>query len=415
MGKGVKELRLVWLIGTIPLFCGCERAPIPTLATVRDSAGAMIVEHRGDLDLPSWTLVEPPEAVIGLEPQGPAHQLTQVVGAVRLSDGRIVVGDRLTKEARYFDQTGRHLLTVGGGGQGPGEMRFLYAVDRIEGDTLVLGGWPIGSRYWFDEEGAFLKSEVLGPWFPGLLGRTLPDASLLLDTYPQGSHGNTIELWAAQGQEDRIRPTGVLELVSRNGSTVDTLGLMYGEEWLKIGQLPQNFAMHALPFEWRTHLAWSQEAVFVGEMNRPEVRSYDRTGTLTRILRWVPTPVPVTADDRREFRVGVLEGLRRPEQRPDYERWFSQVEYPDFKQAFEAIMADGVGTLWVMDSRESAADLERWTVYGPAGLSAVSLSVPAGLRVVNVSQDHLLAVWVDELDLEYVHSYRINKTPRNQQ
>jgi hypothetical protein len=105
-----------------------------------------------------------------------------VVGAVRLSDGRIVVADGLSREARYFDVGGEALQTVGGQGEGPGELRFLYSIDLIPGDTVVLGGWPIGYRYWFDEDGVFVNRPMLGPWFPGLLGRTLDDGSLLLDS-----------------------------------------------------------------------------------------------------------------------------------------------------------------------------------------------------------------------------------------
>jgi hypothetical protein len=395
--------------GIALLACGCAREAPSSPATTRDSADVQIVEHLRNDGPPSWSLVEPPEAVIGVESQGPAHQLTQVVGAVRLSDGRIVVGDRVTKEARYFDASGGHLTTVGGGGEGPGEMRNLYAVDRIVGDTLVLGGWPIGSRYWFDTEGAHIKSEVLGPWFPGLLGRTLPDGSLLLDTYPQGSHGNTLETWAAQGEEDIFRPTGVIELVSRDGSQMDTLGPMYAEEWLKIGQLRQNFVMHARPFQWRTQVAWSRDVVFVGEMNRGEIRSYDRDGILLRVLRWVPPAVLVTPDEQRAFREGILTGLGRPERRPDFQRWLSQVQFPESKPAFEEIIATSEGTLWVKDPSPLGSETERWTVYGVDGVTAATLDLPVGLRVVYVSQDHVLAVWVDELDLEYVHSYRIRK------
>jgi hypothetical protein len=86
--------------------CGTDPSPIPV--AVRDSAGVRIVEH-GPLaaPLPIWTLHEPPEAIIGGEGGGLAHQLSTVVGAVRLSDGRIVVADALSREARYFDERGR--------------------------------------------------------------------------------------------------------------------------------------------------------------------------------------------------------------------------------------------------------------------------------------------------------------------
>lgn len=100
---------------------------------------------------------------------------------------------------------------MGGGGVGPGEVRFLFSVDRVRGDTVVVGGWPIGSPYWFDEEGSFVRDQLLGPWYPGMLGRTLPDGSLILDTYDFGSYGNTLENWAANGPDEDIRPAGIVE------------------------------------------------------------------------------------------------------------------------------------------------------------------------------------------------------------
>ena len=54
-------------------------------------------------------------------------------------------------------------------------------------------------------------------------------------------------------------------------------------------------------------------------------------------------------------------------------------------------------------------------MYSPDGLTAATLELPAGLRVVDVTRDHLLAVWSDELDLEYVRSYRIDKNPTDTQ
>jgi len=149
--------------------------------------------------------------------------------------------------------------------------------------------------------------------------------------------------------------------------------------------------------------------VFVGEMNRAEIRSYDRDGVLLRVLRWVPPVVQVTPDDQRAFREGILTGLRRPEQTPDYQRWLSQVQFPDSKPAFEEVIATSEGTLWVKNPSHFGSEKERWTVYGPDGVTAATLDLPVGLRVVYVSQDHVLAVWVDELDLEYVRSYRIRK------
>lgn len=83
------------LIAALLALSGCGSGSAPNTATVRDSADVRIVEHTGvPTGLETWSLSAEPEAVIGARAeQNLAHQFTQIRGAVRLSDGRIVVGD----------------------------------------------------------------------------------------------------------------------------------------------------------------------------------------------------------------------------------------------------------------------------------------------------------------------------------
>ena len=390
---------------------GCDSGEPPVSATLRDSAGVEIVEHDGPgAGLAEWRLSEEPEAVIGARAEvDPAHQFTEVRGAIRLSDGRIVVGDWGTKEARFFDAAGRHLATVGGGGVGPGEVRFLFSVDRVRGDTVVVGGWPIGSRYWFDEEGAFVRDQILGPWYPGMLGRTLPDGSLVLDTYDFGSYGNTIENWVANGPDEDIRPAGVVELVSADGAEADTLGTIMGEWHHKTGALPGSFAAHALPFSPIGLVAWSDEHVFIGHTERPEVLVYGMGGSLERIIRWTVDPVPVASGDRDAFRDEVMANMRNPAQAPAFRRWLSEISYPDTRPSFAAMIANEEGFLWVRPSVPVGDESVAWTVYGPDGRAQATATLPSELEVLDVDRTHIVARWEGEYGVEYVGSYRVER------
>jgi hypothetical protein len=400
-----------WLTVTVPWLVGCAAEAPSAVATVRDSAGIRIVEHaRAPTGLVAWSVAEQPEALIGsLADSDPAHQFTEVRGVVRLSDGRVVVGDWGTKEARYFDASGRHILTVGGGGSGPGEVRFLFSVDRLQGDTVIVGGWPIGSRYWFDEDGAFVRGQALGPWFPGMLGRTLPDGSLVLDTYAFGSYGNTIESWAANGPDEDIRPEGVIELVSRDGSWVDTIGPIRGEWHHKTGEIGVNYAGHALPYSPIGLVAWSVDRLFVGHTERPEVAAYAMDGRLVQLIRWSPEPVPVRAADRAAFEDDVMAGLRRPDQAPHFRRWLSEISYPDLKPPFAAMIADEDGYLWVGPSAPVEVDEVTWTVYGPDGTATATVSIPARHRVLDVDSTHVVATWTDDLDVASVGVFALTR------
>lgn len=402
-------MRLRSTVFVCAALAACEPRPTVPVATQRDSAGIRIVEHSaGVTGLPTWTVAEPPEAVIGETADvDVAHQFTQIRGAVRLSDGRIVVGDTESREARYFEPSGRYLLTVGGQGEGPGELRNLYSVDRLPGDTLVIGGWPIGSRYWFDERGDFIRNQALGPWFPGRAGRTMLDGSLVIDSYQQGGLGNTVEYFAAYGTESTIRPHGFLERISRNGETRDTVAPFAAEEQYKMGELRSTFAMHALPFTPIGLIAWSRGEIHVGDTERAEVITYGFDGVPRRILRWTPEPVRVTAEDRRRFHDEVINGARNPVQARNLERWFLEISYPETKPAFDGLIAHDDGTLWIKDSPVAGAERDYWTVYAPDGRAAARVVLPPDLDVLDVDGTHVLARWTDELDVQYVRSYRI--------
>ena len=402
---------LVWL--------ACDGSDGPAAITVsRDSAGITIVENsRPDMSLlDRWHFVEPPTVVLGVDEGTPAQQFSNIVGAARLSDGRIVIADGQSKEVRYFDEGGTHLLTVGGPGQGPGEFRFLMRLDLLPGDTIVAGGWPVGWAAWFDPQGTYVRNARLGPFFPSLLGHFLPDGTFLMDVYPRRGYGNEIEWFAASGEEGVFRPTGHIVRITQEGDATraDTLRTVVGEEWFKTGEIRQNLALHAGPFSRNTLVTWTADRLYVGETGRPEIEVLRLDGSLERLIRWVGDSVRVTGQDHDDFREEVLRELTargRQNRRADFERWLAAVPYPEVKPAFDALATDPAGQVWVRNWSEANAQRDRWTVFAPDGHIIAALDVPIGLELLDVGEDYVLALWKNEVDLEYVRLYRLEKPP----
>ncbi len=389
--------------------CGATDGP-PVFVTSRDSAGIAIVENGPIVGQAArWALAEPPAVEMGALEAEAVFEFSRVVGAVRLSDGRIVVGDGASKEVRYFSARGEHLISVGGPGEGPGEFRFLYTIDLLPGDTVVAGGWPIGWSSWFDSDGNHLHDTRIGPFYPGRIGHFLWDGSLLVDVYERGSHGNEIEWWAATGDEPAFRAAGHMALVSRDGSTIDTVGEFLGPEYYKTGRIRQNLALRAAPFPRTTLVQWTRDRLYVGETGKREIRVLEFDGTVERLIRWEGISPLVTRRDREAFREEVLSTLRRPEQRGDFERWLAEVPYPEAKPAFRALAVDPGGRVWIQHWRAFGAERDRWTVFGSDGVIIATVDVPNGLKLLDVRRDAVLALWVDELDLEYVRSYRLRR------
>lgn len=123
----------------------------------------------GVASVSEWRLSPEPLLEIGVVEGDAAYQLHEVVGAVRLADGGVAVANDGTREVRFFDRDGRFIRAWGGAGDGPEQVRRIYALGRDAGDTLVVVD---GGRRRFvrlTSDGRLLGAE---PWpedviFPG--------------------------------------------------------------------------------------------------------------------------------------------------------------------------------------------------------------------------------------------------------
>ncbi len=390
------------------LSCGGDE--VPALAVVRDSLGIEIVDNSAipAAALPTWTLPTTPALVLGTtDGSEVAEQFNQVVGATRLESGSLVVADGGSRELRFFDANGQHVKTVGGIGEGPGELGRLFSLDRIRGDTLIANDWPVGNAAWFDSTGVFLFNSLLGPYWPGLTGHFLPDGSLLADTYEHRSYGNEIEMWAAGGTEEIFRPQGWMVRMLRD-STVDTLRAVHGEEWFRTGVWRQNLWIAPLPFAHHTKVTWNADHVFVGETEQPQVEVLNHSGSIIRLIRWSSEPVSVTRADRRAFETSALDRAR-PGRRAHVVNWIDGVRYREAKPAFKEIGTDRLGRLFVRHWETAGVPTVDWLVFGLGGQLAARIPVPTDLELLEIGETYVLALWRNELDVEFVRVYDLRK------
>lgn len=393
------------------LSISCDEPDPPPTALVRDSAGIRISEYAEapGPGLPLWRVIDPPRLVIGSDETADGHLLSHVVGAIRLADGRIAIGDTQTREIRFFSTEGLLLETAGGDGEGPGEFgRQLRSLDLLPGDTLVGGDWPVGIVSLFDAAGRFVEKRTLGPYNPGLLGHILWDGSLLVDEYERRSHGNEVEWWAAYGTEPLFRPSGKMVRVTIAG-VVDTLRDITSSAFFKTGTLRQDLMVRPLPFSSTTLVAWSQDRIFVAETATREVQVMTFAGAIEGLIRWHGEDRPVTGQDRDRHRSESLAELRRPQQRPWLERWFTEVEYPVLKPPIQAMVTDRSGRLWVQEWSPQNSQTDRWLVFQPDGTAAATVEVPAGLELLDVGDGFALTRHTSELDVEEVRLHALEK------
>jgi len=137
MSGSLSKLGLFSLAAGLAVACG----PEPTVSvrhTVVDSAGVTIVESiaPGWPEGEEWTIAAEPEVVIGEVEGDERYLLDDVHGMRRFPDGRIAILDRGSSLVRVYDPAGRHLIDVGGPGEGPSEFSRPQHLELV-GNAIV--------------------------------------------------------------------------------------------------------------------------------------------------------------------------------------------------------------------------------------------------------------------------------------
>ncbi len=151
--------------------------------------------------------------------------------------------------------------------------------------------------------------------------------------------------------------------------------------------------------------------LYEGTGDTYEVRTRDQTGRLVRILRIDVDPIPVTdelfeayADEQLAEAGGDTLWLDR------MKTALETMPRPEWARVFDALEVADDGRLWVRRTRMPADSLDRWDVFDREGVFVTRALLPSNLRVRQIGPDFVLALRRDELDLEQVVVYRLEKS-----
>lgn len=370
---------------------GCGAAGPADAPVVRDSAGVRIVENRMPGERVAFRLEAEPEVSIGAL-DGPAEYTFEgVKGGARLEDGRLVIADG--SELKFYDAAGRHLMTAGGAGEGPGEFSFLNAVVPCGGE-IFAGDMRQEYLTVFDREGTFVETRPIPSSGNPVFAMTLVacDAATGLPLLrapspfspsdPAGMSVGTVAIVrAATGADTRVDTVAAVPALRRSGGFPG-------------------------PFDPATRYAYDGANIHVMDTDAIVIRTFGVDGALRRIARVPHAPRPVSTEEQSR---AVEERLA---DMPDAfaARLRSQLEAapkPDQMPAAGAIAADAAGRLWVQPFTAPWEDpATGWLVLDADGAFLGTAELPSGFRPLDIGEDWILGVWQDELDVAYVRLYR---------
>ena len=332
-----------------------------------------------------------------------------VVGAGVLSDGSVAVGNRGSTEVLIFGPDGALIRRFGGRGGGPGEFSALSRMQVRPPDTLVV----------WDRE----RADVT---------RLMPDgtvASATSDRALERSPGGMSQwvatpdglLFAKQADRgSRFPPEGVVRpqrpLIRIGAETIDTLALLPGPEFvfLDMGSSVKEQATTLFFADW--HLAGGGRPwrLVVGDGASARLDVRDASGRLIRVVTWDAEPPVLTAtavtaarDDRMREMVSIG---RRPE--AEAARLVRQLPAPEHAPLFRRLFVDDLGNIWVKRHAAPSVPEGSWNVIYSSGTWIADVRLPADLIPLQITEDRLVGLRRDSLDVETVALYAVSWLPK---
>ncbi len=338
-----------------------------------------------------WQVDPSPIASVGLDESVEAELFGRIPAAHLLPGGGFLVLEAQSREIRAFSDSGAHLWTAGGPGDGPSELGYASDVGVLADGTIAvpdLGGWKIVR---FAPSGEFIEASAIDRGSAQLVGA--PRVPMT---------GGTIPLLG--GEERAMAPS--TELSFSEGTTV--VQMLRGGEAEEVFRSPggQGFQKAQdgllrggiLPFG--RIVAWDagRDIIVVGNGHAPPTVIRE-----TRTSRELPGPFP---------RVAVSAALKdrllatRDEDRELYAEVLRSSAIPDSTPGYDRLWVDSSDRIWVRQYQVGAA-AHRWAVLDSAGEVLGRVSLPLDSRFLDADDSRILIRRDTDIGVPFVEVRRL--------
>ena len=392
------DLRMRLLPPALVLLAACEAAEGPDAA------------ERGSVPL-GWEVTE--VVRIGSVDGPPEYTLNRVRGLVADDRDRVFVLDQGDQVVRRYDPEGRHELTFGGAGEGPGEFSVPLAL-AVAGDSVVAYDQVLQRLTYFGPDGEVLRTVPVGinPVGEGIaqaLHRTARGWVFVMATgcrFPRPEDPRP--RWRLLLVEDEGEPDVIADEVARDQMAV------YGE--------PGCTSLPALAGPSYSVAFDGEGRMYRGDGERYEIRVTELGGEGEPAQGSVVVRVVGREARPLELSPGRVEGYEReslesgglpsnPHLADRVREVWDSVGYPAHWPYFDELHLDRRGFLWVGRPAVEPGAPRDWDVFSPEGEYLGTLELPGDLDVMAITDRRVWGRVRDDLDVEYVVGLEVGGRP----
>lgn len=383
---------------------------------VEDSAGVRIVTSTASVRDPAisgWTVADVPGWSIGSIDGPEAHSFTRILNAWVSEDGYVRVVEATTSTVRSFDSVGELVSEIGGQGEGPGEFRALGNAIPYRGDSIAA--WDASRQLLsvFDGRGRLVRSQPIalaglgdvargqGPLSNARAGRLIGafhDGSLLF-TQPDLVRFQYEGPWTWRQHYTRY---------SADGERLNDVAEYYGTERMAAAA---GAALSFTAFPHEPRVAASSSAVYVTPAPDFELRShgFDAPENLRVIGRLDREPRRVDGAARSAFERSIREDpVYTSFSASALNRALAAAAYPEHLPAFDRLLVDDLGYVWVRCFSLPGDDAVEWLIFTEDLRLRQTIEMPP-IEVTQIGEDFVLGVRTDELGVPYVERYALRR------
>lgn len=399
---------IVWsaLVALIPLIaCDAGDAAAPVTEVI-DSAGVKLVLNHlpsalgtGGLSLGAQAMLE-----IGAVEGDSRYQLFGVMGAHRLADGRIVVANEGSSEVRVYGADGQYQTAWGREGGGPGEFQDMTLVGAEGSDTIVVLDNRNRRISYLHPDDGFVRTVPLHADVHGFVRGVFENGAVVVG----GGLGQLVTPGQAM-QSGMRRPPTRFYSIAQDGSLLTDFGEYPGIQMhiqFSEGTLA---AVSVSPFQRTTEAGVSTNRLYLGSQDTYEIQVFDPSGTLRSIIRLDQEPRLVTPADEAAYVAAQLEGIDDPTRVAARRSRIAEMGLPDAMPAHGDLLTDALGNLWVNEFRGPADAESSYTVFDADGALVGRITLPDRFEMIEVGSDYVLGTYTDDLDVEYLRVYRLDR------